>query len=87
MYTSVCLADVPSEPSDFFPLFVNYQERFSAAGRTRCVLHLCLSFRNYFTCYRRNTLFILYVCYFLSGGFFKREGRTKDHEVLGLTFE
>nr|XP_023907799.1 polyribonucleotide nucleotidyltransferase 1, chloroplastic-like [Quercus suber] len=51
VYTSVCMADVPSEPSDFFPLFVNYQERFSAAGRT-------------------------------SGGFFKREGRTKDHEVL-----
>ncbi|KAK3198188.1 hypothetical protein Dsin_021603 [Dipteronia sinensis] len=51
VYTSVCLADVPSEPSDFFPLYVNYQERFSAAGRT-------------------------------SGGFFKREGRTKDHEVL-----
>ncbi|GLT87478.1 hypothetical protein SLE2022_055600 [Rubroshorea leprosula] len=51
VYTTVCLADVPSEPSDFFPLYVNYQERFSAAGRT-------------------------------SGGFFKREGRTKDHEVL-----
>ncbi|KAJ6846592.1 putative polyribonucleotide nucleotidyltransferase 1, chloroplastic [Iris pallida] len=51
LYTSVCLADVPSEPSDFFPLSVNYQERFSAAGRT-------------------------------SGGFFKREGRAKDHEVL-----
>ncbi|XP_057980328.1 probable polyribonucleotide nucleotidyltransferase 1, chloroplastic isoform X2 [Malania oleifera] len=50
VYTNVCLADVPSEISDFFPLFVNYQERFSAAGRT-------------------------------SGGFFKREGRTKDHEV------
>ncbi|KAL3637032.1 Purine nucleoside phosphorylase [Castilleja foliolosa] len=51
VYTTVCLADVPSEPSDFFPLFVNYQERFSAAGKT-------------------------------SGGFFKREGRAKDHEVL-----
>ncbi|OVA16425.1 Exoribonuclease [Macleaya cordata] len=51
VYTSCCLADVPSEPSDFFPLSVNYQERFSAAGRT-------------------------------SGGFFKREGRAKDHEVL-----
>lgn len=51
VYTSVCLADTPSEPSDFFPLSVNYQERFSAAGRT-------------------------------SGGFFKREGRAKDHEVL-----
>ncbi|KAL5539031.1 hypothetical protein UlMin_043691 [Ulmus minor] len=51
VYTTVCLSDVPSEPSDFFPLYVNYQERFSAAGRT-------------------------------SGGFFKREGRTKDHEVL-----
>ncbi|PWA49181.1 polyribonucleotide nucleotidyltransferase [Artemisia annua] len=51
IYTSVCMSDVPSEPSDFFPMSVNYQERFSAAGRT-------------------------------SGGFFKREGRTKDHEVL-----
>ncbi|MCE3214606.1 Purine nucleoside phosphorylase [Datura stramonium] len=51
IYTTVCLSDVPSEPSDFFPLSVHYQERFSAAGRT-------------------------------SGGFFKREGRTKDHEVL-----
>ncbi|KAH9784675.1 polyribonucleotide nucleotidyltransferase 1 [Citrus sinensis] len=37
IYTSVCLADVPSEPSDFFPLNVNYQERFSAAGRTRLI--------------------------------------------------
>lgn len=51
VYTTVCLSDIPSEPSDFFPLSVNYQERFSAAGRT-------------------------------SGGFFKREGRAKDHEVL-----
>ncbi|KAL0926837.1 hypothetical protein M5K25_003089 [Dendrobium thyrsiflorum] len=51
VYTSVCLADVPSEPCDFFPLSVFYQERLSAAGRT-------------------------------SGGFFKREGRAKDHEVL-----
>ncbi|KAK1270565.1 hypothetical protein QJS04_geneDACA012996 [Acorus gramineus] len=51
VYTSVCLSDVPSEPSDFFPMSVHYQERLSAAGRT-------------------------------SGGFFKREGRAKDHEVL-----
>ncbi|XP_059074586.1 probable polyribonucleotide nucleotidyltransferase 1, chloroplastic isoform X2 [Cryptomeria japonica] len=51
IYTSVCVADDPSEPADFFPLTVNYQERFSAAGRT-------------------------------SGGFIKREGRTKDHEIL-----
>lgn len=51
VYASVCLSDVPSDPSDFFPLSVNYQERLSAAGRT-------------------------------SGGFFKREGRAKDHEVL-----
>ncbi|XP_039038366.1 uncharacterized protein LOC120175887 [Hibiscus syriacus] len=35
VYTSVCLSDVPSEPSDFFPLSVTYQERFSAVGRTR----------------------------------------------------
>ncbi|KAJ0486825.1 putative polyribonucleotide nucleotidyltransferase [Helianthus annuus] len=51
VYTSVCLSEVPSEPSDFFPMSVNYQEHFSAAGRT-------------------------------SGGFFKLEERTKDHEVL-----
>ncbi|KAG6487229.1 hypothetical protein ZIOFF_055814 [Zingiber officinale] len=51
VHCSVCLSDVPSEPSDFFPLTVNYQERLSAAGRT-------------------------------SGGYFKREGRAKDHEVL-----
>ncbi|PRQ57480.1 putative polyribonucleotide nucleotidyltransferase [Rosa chinensis] len=51
VYTSVCLADAPSEPSDFFLLSVHYQECFSAAGWT-------------------------------SGGFFKREGRAKDHEVV-----
>jgi flagellar biogenesis protein FliO len=39
LYTTVCLSDIPSEPSDFFPLSVNYQERFSAAGRTRYALH------------------------------------------------
>ncbi|KAH0468624.1 hypothetical protein IEQ34_001856 [Dendrobium chrysotoxum] len=37
VYTSVCLADVPSEPCDFFPLSVFYQERLSAAGRTRLI--------------------------------------------------
>ncbi|CAD6221034.1 unnamed protein product [Miscanthus lutarioriparius] len=51
LYCSVCLADTPNDPADFFPLSVHYQERLSAAGRT-------------------------------SGGFFKREGKTKDHEVL-----
>ena len=40
MYTTVCLDDVPSEPSDFFPLSVHYQERFSAAGRTRYAIIL-----------------------------------------------
>jgi hypothetical protein len=42
LYTTVCLSDIPSEPSDFFPLSVNYQERFSAAGRTRYALHTFL---------------------------------------------
>jgi len=42
VYTTVCLDDIPSEPSDFFPLSVNYQERFSAAGRTRYALHTFL---------------------------------------------
>lgn len=40
IYTSVCMADTPSEPLDFFPLSVNYQERFSAAGRTRYLIRL-----------------------------------------------
>ncbi|BFI33697.1 polyribonucleotide nucleotidyltransferase [Marchantia polymorpha subsp. ruderalis] len=51
VYTTACTASDAVEPSDFVPLTVNYQERFSAAGRT-------------------------------SGGFIKREGRTRDHEVL-----
>eukprot|EP00252_Welwitschia_mirabilis_P003848 TRINITY_DN13922_c0_g1_i1.p1 TRINITY_DN13922_c0_g1~~TRINITY_DN13922_c0_g1_i1.p1 ORF type:complete len:929 (-),score=199.69 TRINITY_DN13922_c0_g1_i1:341-3127(-) len=51
LYASVCMSKDPSEPSDFLPLTVNYQERFSAAGRT-------------------------------SGGYFKREGRAKDKEIL-----
>lgn len=42
VFTSVCLSDVPSEPSDFFPLSVNYQERLSAAGRTRFVMETSL---------------------------------------------
>ncbi|KAL5714501.1 polyribonucleotide nucleotidyltransferase [Ranunculus cassubicifolius] len=50
VHNTVCLSDTPSEPTDFYTLSVNYQERFLAAGRT-------------------------------SGGFFKREGRAKDHEV------
>ncbi|KAG0575011.1 hypothetical protein KC19_VG310800 [Ceratodon purpureus] len=51
LLTTVCTSMEPSEPSDFVPLSVQYQERFSAAGRT-------------------------------SGGFIKREGRARDHEVL-----
>ena len=35
LYCSVCLADTPNDPADFFPLSVHYQERLSAAGRTR----------------------------------------------------
>ncbi|KAG0595170.1 hypothetical protein M758_UG145500 [Ceratodon purpureus] len=51
LLTTVCASKEPSEPSDFVPLSVQYQERFSAAGRT-------------------------------SGGFIKREGRARDHEIL-----
>ncbi|GJP53314.1 hypothetical protein CLOM_g12467 [Closterium sp. NIES-68] len=51
LYCTVCASEEESEPSDFVPLSVNYQERFSAGGRT-------------------------------SGGYFKREGRPKDHEIL-----
>ncbi|MCO5563223.1 hypothetical protein L7F22_016860 [Adiantum nelumboides] len=50
LYATACASEEVIEPSDFAPLSVHYQERFSAAGRT-------------------------------SGGFFKREGRAKDHEV------
>jgi len=41
------LSDIASEPSDFFPLSVNYQERFSAAGRTTYVPYLFA----YFNCF------------------------------------
>ncbi|CAI7925030.1 unnamed protein product, partial [Closterium sp. NIES-53] len=51
LYCTVCASEEESEPSDFVPLSVSYQERFSAGGRT-------------------------------SGGYFKREGRPKDHEIL-----
>ncbi|KAI5082899.1 hypothetical protein GOP47_0002642 [Adiantum capillus-veneris] len=51
LYSTACASEEVVEPSDFAPLSVHYQERFSAAGRT-------------------------------SGGFFKREGRAKDHEIL-----
>ncbi|KAJ7530318.1 hypothetical protein O6H91_15G089000 [Diphasiastrum complanatum] len=51
LYTSACVAVETNAPSDFLPLFVHYQERFSAAGRT-------------------------------SGGYFKREGKARDHEIL-----
>ncbi|CAM6094618.1 unnamed protein product [Calypogeia fissa] len=34
LYTTVCSSLDPTDPSDFIPLTVNYQERFSAAGRT-----------------------------------------------------
>eukprot|EP00250_Pteridium_aquilinum_P012990 c21065_g1_i1 orf=186-3056(+) len=51
LYATACASEEVIEPSDFAPLSVHYQERFSAAGRT-------------------------------SGGFFKREGRAKDHEIL-----
>uniref|UniRef100_A0A0D9WVY3 polyribonucleotide nucleotidyltransferase n=1 Tax=Leersia perrieri TaxID=77586 RepID=A0A0D9WVY3_9ORYZ len=37
VYSSVCLADTPNDPSDFFPMSVHYQERLSAAGRTRLI--------------------------------------------------
>lgn len=86
MYTTVCLDDVPCEPSDFFPLSVIYQERFSAAGRTRYEYEIhpflfpdsILLIARFFFCLEFNTS--IYYCF--SGGFFKREGKIKDHEVL-----
>eukprot|EP00271_Cylindrocystis_brebissonii_P018477 TRINITY_DN5251_c0_g1_i1.p1 TRINITY_DN5251_c0_g1~~TRINITY_DN5251_c0_g1_i1.p1 ORF type:complete len:1081 (+),score=191.83 TRINITY_DN5251_c0_g1_i1:439-3681(+) len=52
VYTTVCASnDEGRGDIDFLPLSVNYQERFSAAGRT-------------------------------SGGFFKREGKQRDNEIL-----
>jgi len=30
---------------------------------------------------------MLYICHCFSGGFFKREGRLKDHEVLSMSFK
>ena len=48
---AVCAADEPKADQDFFPLTVDYFERFYAAGR-------------------------------IPGGFFKRETKPSDHEVL-----
>jgi polyribonucleotide nucleotidyltransferase len=48
---AVCAADEPKADQDFFPLSVDYFERFYAAGR-------------------------------IPGGFFKRETKPSDHEVL-----
>lgn len=36
IYTTACCAEKPSGDGSFVPLTVNYQERFSAAGKTRC---------------------------------------------------
>lgn len=35
VYTTACVGDETTEAGDFVPLTVNYQEKFSAAGRTR----------------------------------------------------
>jgi polyribonucleotide nucleotidyltransferase len=35
IYTTACCSNKPSGDGSFTPLTVNYQERFSAAGRTR----------------------------------------------------
>lgn len=48
---TVCAAEAPKEGQDFFPLSVDYIEKYYAAGR-------------------------------IPGGFFKREGKLSDHEVL-----
>ncbi len=48
---AVCVADEPKADQDFFPLTVDYFERFYAAGR-------------------------------IPGGFFKRETKPSEHEVL-----
>ncbi|CAA6658594.1 unnamed protein product [Spirodela intermedia] len=60
VHTSVCLSDVPSEPSDFFPLSVTIKSDFQL-------------------------LVELGICLYFTGGFFKREGKTKDHETLSST--
>ena len=83
LYCSVCLSDTPNDPSDFFPLSVHYQERLSAAGRTRYrnlkLVLASLSFSTLSFCIFYATLF--YILTVSSGGFFKREGKAKDHEV------
>ena len=82
LYCSVCLSDTPNDPSDFFPLSVHYQERLSAAGRTRYrnlrLVLASLSFSTLSFCILCN-LILYFNC--SSGGFFKREGKAKDHEV------
>lgn len=38
VYTTACCASGPTGDGSMVPLTVNYQERFSAAGKTRYVL-------------------------------------------------
>lgn len=51
LFSTACAASEPSPDTDFLPLRVDYQEKFSSAGKT-------------------------------VGGFFKREGRPTEREVL-----
>ena len=37
VYVTACCGDEPTGDADFLPLSVHYSERFSAAGRTRCI--------------------------------------------------
>ena len=53
--STVCASASPREGIDYFPLQVEYRERFSAAGR-------------------------------FPGGFFKREGRPSENEILAARF-
>jgi polyribonucleotide nucleotidyltransferase len=52
---TVCASEKPREGIDYFPLQVEYRERFSAAGK-------------------------------FPGGFFKREGRPSENEILAARF-
>jgi polyribonucleotide nucleotidyltransferase len=53
--STVCASESPREGIDYFPLQVEYRERFSAAGK-------------------------------FPGGFFKREGRPSENEILAARF-
>ena len=40
LYSTACCGEEAASDGSYTPLTINYNERFSAAGRTRCIEHV-----------------------------------------------